>query len=45
MYIAKLVKPTGIKVSRIAHGIPVGGDLEYADEVTLLKAMEGRKIL
>ena len=45
MYIAKLIKPTGIKVSRIAHGIPVGGDLEYADEVTLLKAMEGRKIL
>lgn len=45
MYIAKLVKPAGIKVSRIAHGIPVGGDLEYADEVTLLKAMEGRKTL
>lgn len=45
MYIAKLVKPTGIQVFRIAHGIPVGGDLEYADEVTLLKAMEGRKIL
>ena len=45
MYISKLVKPTGIKVSRIAHGIPVGGDLEYADEVTLLKAMEGRREL
>lgn len=45
MYIAKLVKPTGIKVSRIAHGIPVGGDLEYADEITLLKAMEGRNVL
>ena len=45
MYIAKLVKPTGIQVSRIAHGIPVGGDLEYADEVTLLKAIERRKIL
>lgn len=42
MYIARLIKPTGIKVTRIAHGIPVGGDLEYADEVTLLKAMEGR---
>lgn len=42
MYIARLVKPSGIKVTRIAHGIPVGGDLEYADEVTLLKAMEGR---
>ena len=45
MYIARLVKPSGIKVSRIAHGIPVGGDLEYADEVTLLKAMEGRRDL
>ncbi|MDD6191399.1 MAG: recombination mediator RecR [Firmicutes bacterium] len=45
MYIARLIKPTGIKVSRIAHGIPVGGDLEYADEVTLLKAVEGRREL
>ena len=45
MYIAKLIKPAGIKVSRIAHGIPVGGDLEYADEVTLSKAMEGRREL
>lgn len=45
MYIARLIKPSGIKVSRIAHGIPVGGDLEYADEVTLLKAMEGRRTL
>ena len=45
MYIARLVKPSGIEVSRIAHGIPVGGDLEYADEVTLLKAMEGRREL
>ena len=45
MYIAKLIKPSGIKVSRIAHGIPVGGDLEYADEITLLKAMEGRRNL
>lgn len=42
MYIAKLVKPTGIKVSRIASGIPVGGDLEYMDEVTLLRALDGR---
>lgn len=42
MYIARLLKPSGIKVTRIAHGLPVGGDLEYADEVTLLKAMEGR---
>ena len=42
MYIAKLVKPTGIKVSRIASGIPVGGDLEYLDEVTLLRALDGR---
>ena len=43
MYIARLLKPTGIKITRIAHGIPVGGDLEYADEITLLKAMEGRR--
>ena len=41
MYISKLVKPTGIKVSRIASGVPVGGDLEYIDEVTLLRALEG----
>ncbi len=45
MYIARLLKTSGIKVSRIANGIPVGGDLEYADEVTLLKAMEGRREL
>jgi len=45
MYAARLIKPSGIKVTRIAHGIPVGGDLEYADEVTLLKAMEGRREL
>ena len=45
MYIAKLVKPAGIRVTRIAHGLPVGGDLEYADEVTLSKAMEGRREL
>ena len=43
MYISKLIKPFGIKVTRIAHGIPVGGDLEYADEITLTKAMEGRR--
>lgn len=43
MYIGKLVKPLGIKTTRIAHGIPVGGDLEYADEVTLSKALEGRR--
>jgi len=43
MYIAKLLKPLGIKTTRIAHGIPVGGDLEYADEVTLAKALEGRR--
>ncbi len=42
MYIAKLIKPTGIKVTRIASGVPVGGDLEYIDEVTLLRALEGR---
>jgi len=43
MYISKLLKPLGIKITRIAHGIPVGGDLEYADEVTLAKALEGRR--
>lgn len=43
MYISRLVKPSGIKVTRIAHGLPVGGDLEYADEVTLSKALEGRR--
>ena len=43
MYISKLIKPLGIKVSRIAHGIPVGGDLEYTDEVTLSMALEGRR--
>ena len=42
MYISKLIKPTGKKVSRIASGVPVGGDLEYIDEVTLLRALEGR---
>ena len=42
MYLSKLVKPTGIKVSKIASGVPVGGDLEYIDEVTLLRALEGR---
>jgi recombination protein RecR len=45
MYISKLVKPFGLKVTRIAHGLPVGGDLEYADEVTLSKALEGRREL
>ncbi len=43
MYISKLLKPAGIKVTRIAHGLPVGGDLEYADEVTLSKALENRR--
>lgn len=43
MYIARLLKPMGITVTRIAHGIPVGGDIEYADEVTLTRAMEGRR--
>lgn len=42
MYISKLIKPTGIKVTRIASGVPVGGDLENIDEVTLLRALEGR---
>jgi recombination protein RecR len=43
MYLSRLIKPFGIKVTRIAHGLPVGGDLEYADEVTLSKALEGRR--
>ena len=42
MYISKLIKPTGIRVTRIASGVPVGGDLEYTDEVTLLRALNGR---
>ena len=42
-YIARLIKPMGIRVTRIAHGVPVGSDLEYADEVTLSKALEGRR--
>ncbi len=45
MYISKLIKPIGIKVSRIASGVPVGGDLEYVDEVTLLRALDGRVVL
>ena len=45
MYLSKLIKPLGIKVTRIAHGIPVGGDLEYTDEITLSKALEGRREL
>lgn len=44
-YLARLIKPLGIRVTRIAHGVPVGSDLEYADEVTLAKAMEGRREL
>lgn len=43
MYLSKLVKPLGVKVSRLAYGMPVGGDLEYADEVTLFRALEGRR--
>ncbi len=43
MYLARLIKPLGIRVTRIAHGMPVGGDLEYVDEVTLTKALEGRR--
>lgn len=45
MYISRLVKPSGIRTTRIAHGLPVGGDLEYADEVTLAKSLEGRREL
>ena len=43
MYLARLLKPLGVKVTRIAHGLPIGSDLEYADEVTLSKAMENRR--
>ena len=43
MYLSRLIKPLGIKITRIAHGIPVGGDLEYTDEITLTKALEGRR--
>jgi recombination protein RecR len=45
MYLAKLIKPSGIRVTRIAHGVPIGGDLEYTDDATLAKAMEGRQEL
>ncbi|NLI91703.1 MAG: recombination protein RecR [Peptococcaceae bacterium] len=44
-YLSKLLKPLGLKVTRIAHGLPVGGDLEYADEVTIARALEGRRML
>jgi recombination protein RecR len=43
MYVAALLKPTGVRVTRLASGLPVGGDLEYADEVTLSQALEGRR--
>lgn len=45
MYLSKLLKPLGIRVTRIAHGLPVGGDLEYADEITIARALEGRRQL
>ena len=45
LYISKLLKPLNIKVTRIAHGLPIGGDLEYADEVTIARALEGRRPL
>ena len=45
MYISSLLKPLGVKVTRIAHGLPVGGDIEYADEITLAKAIDGRQEL
>ena len=45
MYISKLIKPLGIKITRIANGVPVGGDLEYVDQVTLTRALEGRREL
>ncbi len=43
LYISNILKPLGVKVTRIAHGVPVGGDLEYVDEVTLSRALEGRR--
>jgi recombination protein RecR len=43
VYISRLIKPLGIKVTRIAHGIPIGGDIEYTDTVTLMRALEGRR--
>ena len=43
MYIHQLLEPLGVKVTRIAHGVPVGGELEYADDVTLMKSLEGRR--
>ena len=45
LYLAKILKPLGVRVTRIAHGVPVGGDIEYADEVTLARALEGRREL
>ena len=45
MYLTKLIKPLGVKVSRLAYGIPVGGELEYADEITLMRALEGRRFM
>jgi recombination protein RecR len=45
MYLARILKPIGVKVTRMAHGMPVGSDLEYVDEVTLSKALEGRREL
>lgn len=45
MYLARLLKPLGVKATRIAHGLPVGGDIEYVDEVTLAKAVENRREL
>jgi recombination protein RecR len=45
MYISRLLKPMGVKVTRLAYGVPVGADLEYADEITLLRALEGRQVI
>jgi len=45
MYLARLIAPSGLKVTRLASGLPVGGDLEYADEVTLGRALEGRRVI
>ncbi len=45
LYLSKLLKPLGLKVTRLAHGLPVGGDLEYADEITIARAIEGRRLI
>jgi recombination protein RecR len=45
LYLSRLISPSGVKVTRLAYGLPIGGDLDYADEVTLARALEGRRLL